>query len=271
MHLTRTAVLGRPIGHSLSPALHNAAYAALGLTGWVYEAIDCGADDLAAVVGGSGPEWAGFSVTMPGKRAALAFASRLMPSAERVGAANTLLPGPDGWVAANTDVDGIVRALAAGPVPAGGAPFVVLGAGGTAQAAVVAAQRMGVTTVHALVRDPSRADQLRATAERARVDLVVSTFGSSAAQALLHRGSTVVSTLPPHAADAFADLDWPASTVLLDAVYADWPTAVAHAVARAGGTAISGVEILLQQAAEQVRLMTGRDAPLHAMRAALPR
>ena len=270
LHLSRAAVLGRPIGHSLSPVLHRAAYTALGLADWTYEAIDCGADGLAALVGTSGPDWAGFSVTMPGKHAAWEFATHRMPAADLVGAANTLLPGPDGWTATNTDVDGIERALQSHAVDLVGAELVLLGAGGTAQAAVVAAQRSGAVAVHALVRDPGRTDRLRATAARAGVAVHVHRLTPASASALLGSGSVVVSTLPPQAADFLADRDWDAATVLLDAVYAGGPTALARAVTQAGGTAIGGVEILLHQAAEQVRLMTGLDAPLEAMRAALP-
>ena len=266
----RAAVLGRPIAHSLSPALHRAAYDALGLRGWTYEAIDCGAEELPALVGASGPEWAGFSVTMPGKRAALAFAGRRSPEAELVGAANTLLAGAHGWSAANTDVDGIEGALAGRGVDLATAGTVLLGAGGTAQAAVVAAARSGAGSIEAVVREPARATELRDTAERAGIELTVHRFESTAADALLDSGRAVISTLPAHAADALATRVWATSTVLLDAVYANWPTALARAVTAAGGVAVNGTEMLLYQAAAQVRLMTGRDAPLQAMRAALP-
>ncbi len=306
----RAAVLGRPIGHSLSPALHRAAYRALGLDGWTYDAIDCGADELAARVAGAGPEWAGFSVTMPGKRAAFEAADRRTAGAELVGAANTLLPGPDGWTAANTDVAGILGALGTdrsgrallgspGPVdravPIGtavparavGAPLaaaahdpsdgdepvpavVLLGAGGTAQAALVAAGQLGARRVDAIVREPARAAELRATADRAGVDLVVHAWGSAQAERRLDRVEVLISTVPAHAADPLAERAWSQRVVLLDAVYVDWPTALARAVTAAGGQVVSGVEMLVHQAGEQVRLMTGQPAPLDAMRAALP-
>ena len=100
--------------------------------------------------------------------------------------------------------------------------------------------------------------QLRATADRAAVDLVVHTFGLARAEhPLSDRAEVVISTLPAHAADPLAERAWSDRVVLLDAVYADWPTALARAVAAAGGQAVSGIEMLLHQAAEQVRLMTG--------------
>jgi shikimate dehydrogenase len=278
----RAAVLGRPIGHSLSPVLHRAAYRALGLSGWTYDAIDCGADELAALVARAGPEWAGFSVTMPGKRAALEAADRRMDAAELVGAANTLVPGPDGWTAANTDVDGIVGALSGAEAVAGDGTdsgVVLLGAGGTAQAAVVALRHLQTNridiagtpgaAVQVLVRDPDRTGALQATADRAGMDLAVHILDSPAATRQLDRAGLLISTLPAHAADPLAGRVWSPRVVLLDAVYADWPTALARAVTGAGGRAISGTEMLLHQAAEQVRLMTGHAAPLDAMRAAL--
>src|SRR5690348_7299434 len=110
MAALRAGVLGRPVAHSLSPVLHRQAYAALGLD-WTYDAIDCGVADLPAVLA-ERADWAGFSATMPLKHAVLDVAAAVRPSARLVGAANTLLPGPDGWIADNTDVLGVTGALA---------------------------------------------------------------------------------------------------------------------------------------------------------------
>ena len=106
----RAAVLGRPVGHSLSPVLHTAAYAALGLADWSYTAVDCGAAELPGLLAGLGPDWAGLSLTMPLKRAALAVADSVHPLAAAVGAANTLVLG-GGRRAYTTDVAGIAEAL----------------------------------------------------------------------------------------------------------------------------------------------------------------
>ncbi|HEV7450616.1 MAG TPA: shikimate dehydrogenase, partial [Pseudonocardiaceae bacterium] len=110
--LRRAAVLGSPIRHSLSPVLHSAAYAALGLTGWRYEAFDCDEAALPAFVERLGPEWAGLSLTMPLKEVALAVADEVSPVAAAIGAANTLTRGASGWHADNTDAPGMVDALA---------------------------------------------------------------------------------------------------------------------------------------------------------------
>ncbi|TBL30207.1 shikimate dehydrogenase, partial [Verrucosispora sp. SN26_14.1] len=139
-------MLGKPIAHSLSPVIHNAGYAAAGLTGWSYTRIECAAAELPDLVAGLGSEWAGLSVTMPGKEAALTVAAEVSPVAAAVGAANTLVRRPDGtWHADNTDVTGMVDVLMSAGVGASASGVVpsvmVLGAGGTARAARAAAAR----------------------------------------------------------------------------------------------------------------------------------
>jgi shikimate dehydrogenase len=263
----KAAVLGRPVTHSLSPVLHRAAYAALGLD-WTYDAIDCGVDELPAVLADR-PDWCGFSCTMPLKHAALAIADEARPAAVAVGAANTLLPraggAVGGWVADNTDVDGVIGALTeAGPATR---DVVVLGAGGTAQAVIAALPVIAGDSCSAtvLVRDPTRTAALLRTAERVGVAVSLALLDAPQPDAAL-----VVSTLPPGAADLVAErFTWSAGQTLLDVVYDPWPTALASAAARGGAQVISGAVLLLHQAAAQVRLMTGCEPPVIEMRAAL--
>ncbi|ALE73143.1 shikimate dehydrogenase [Pseudonocardia sp. EC080625-04] len=265
----RAAVLGSPIAHSLSPALHNAAYAALGLDGWHYDRFEIDETGLAGFVGGLGPEWAGLSLTMPLKRVLLDVADRVAPGAAAIGAGNTLVFGPQGAVAHNTDVTGIAESLRAAGAGTGRA--VVLGAGGTAQAAVAALHDLEVDHVDVLVRDAGRAGALRETADRLDVEPEVHAVLTDAAAAarLLDGADVVVSTLPAGVADALAGARWRPGTVLLDSVYAPWPTVVAGGAAAAGATIVSGLEMLLRQAIAQVELMTGRPGPEAAMRGAL--
>lgn len=259
----RAAVLGRPIAHSLSPVLHRAAYAALGLH-WSYDAIECDEAALPDVLAGRA-DWAGFSCTMPLKRAALQIADQVSDLAAAVGAANTLLPLGNGrWRADNTDVHGIVAALAENAVVP--ATVTVLGAGGTAQAAVAALGQAGPPECTVLVRDPSRTTDVLATAAAAGVEVDVAPLVPDA-PAL--DADLVISTLPAGAADALAGRGWAFGQVLLDVVYDPWPTTVASAAKAAGATVISGALMLLHQAAEQVRLMTGMKPPVEAMRTAL--
>src|SRR4051794_34902719 len=132
--MSRAAVLGRPVAHSLSPVLHRAAYEALGLADWTYDALDIGADDLPVLLAGLGQEWRGFSVTMPCKQAAADVADVVEPLPRLLHAANTLVRTDAGWRAENTDVLGVGTT----PPQAGGtsvdrAPIV--GGGGAAAAA----------------------------------------------------------------------------------------------------------------------------------------
>jgi shikimate dehydrogenase len=251
------AVLGSPVGHSLSPVLHTAAYAALGLDDWVYTAHECTEDALPGFVDGLDASWAGLSLTMPLKRVALDVATEASPLAAEIGAANTLVLGGRRY-ADNTDVAGIVGAL--GPVTG---RAVVLGAGGTAQAVLAALRELGIQQVDVLVRDLDRATELRATAERLGVAPAVhAALGAPAG--FVDGADVVISTLPEGAAD---HVTCRGVGTVLDVVYAPWPTQ--FAVRATGARVVSGMEMLLHQAVAQVELMTGRPGPLEAMRAAL--
>jgi shikimate dehydrogenase len=257
------AVLGKPIGHSLSPVLHRAAYQALGLTGWRYDAIECGEDELAGLIAHSAPEIVGYSCTMPLKREVLRVAALVSAEATAIGAGNTLLRIDDHWFAENTDWIGIRNALSEKSISTTGA-VVVLGAGGTAQAALGAVAEADSVTV--LVREPARTSDLRAAAERLDVDVVV---GDLTDQDALAAADLVICTLPQGAADPLAAVSWRSEQALLDVIYDPWPTVLAQSFSAAGATVVSGASMLLHQAVRQVELMTGLAAPIPAMRAAL--
>jgi shikimate-5-dehydrogenase len=263
----RAAVLGSPIRHSLSPTLHTAAYVALDLTGWGYEAVECDEAALPAFVDRLGPEWAGLSLTMPLKRVALTVADEVSALASAVGAANTLVLGGSGDPsrAENTDVAGILAALREAGVDRVSAA-VILGAGGTAQAALAALRELGETAPTVLVRDPARTAELRAAADRLGVHPMIS---GGLPDVRLPEAEVVISTLPPGAADTLGGQQWATRPVVLDVVYTPWPTALAASAIGAGCQTISGLAVLLYQAVAQVELMTGHRAPVAQMRAAL--
>lgn len=258
-------MLGAPVAHSLSPVLHRAAYAALELN-WRYDAIECDEVLLPTVLAERG-DWVGFSCTMPLKRAVLAVADEVRPLAAAVGAGNTLLPRPGGgWIADNTDVAGIVCTLRSGGVEPSSVTVTVLGAGGTAQAAIGALAALGIARCSVLVRDGRRAGELRSAADRIGVVVTLAALDVTAAELA---ADLVVSTLPGRAGDSIAATRWRPDQTLLDVVYDPWPTALAAAAHASGARVLSGALMLLHQAAAQVELMTGRPAPLEAMRAAL--
>jgi shikimate dehydrogenase len=256
-------VLGSPIAHSRSPQLHLAAYRALGLHDWTYERIECGADELPAVIRGFGPQWVGVSVTMPGKFAALQVADERTGRADLVGSANTLVRTPRGWRADNTDVDGVTGALGAVTGPA-----VVLGAGGTAPAAVVALASLGVGGITVAARDPQKAARLIELGSRVGVDTQFCDLDSAKLAATAAAAEVLISTIPYNVAAGYATA-LAGVPVLLDAIYDPWPTPLAAAVTAEGGRAISGLQMLLHQAFAQVEQFTGLPAPRDAMTCAL--
>jgi shikimate dehydrogenase len=259
----RAAVVGRPVTHSLSPLLHRAAYAELGLTDWTYDALDLGAEELPELIAGLGEEWRGFSVTMPCKQAAAAVADVVEPLPALLGAANTLVRTDSGWRAENTDVAGIGMALQLAGIEQVRSAA-ILGAGGTAAAAAVALAELGAQQIDVIVRNPRRAGDVRHVLDTLGVASTLLRLSDAGVDA-----PVVVSTVPIDGQPALAGLPWRADHTVLDVLYAPWPTPLAEAVTAAGGTAVSGLEVLFWQATEQVELMTGRPAPIAAMRAAL--
>ncbi len=266
----RAAVLGKPIAHSLSPTLHRAAYQALGLDGWSYDLVECGEDGLADYLNSRGPEWAGLSLTMPLKRTVLPLLDRVDHLAAATGGANTVVFRPEGRYGYNTDVQGIVDALteAGAPVPAS---VTIIGAGATACSALAAVGELGAPGADIVLRDQSRADGLLATAAVLGLHVRLQPwegFGEDAAPA----PDLLISTVPGGAADAYAQrvllTRQPSPAAVMDVVYHPWPTPLAQAAAAAGAVVASGYAMLLHQAAAQVELMTGKPAPLEAMREA---
>jgi len=262
----RAAVLGSPIQHSLSPVLHGAAYQALDLHGWHYDKIECDETGLPRLVDSMGPEWAGLSLTMPLKRVALTVADEVSPLAEAVGAANTLVfPAAGGRRADNTDVGGMVSALReAGLTRVDRA--VILGAGGTAQSALAAVRELGHRSPIVLVRNLAHTGELREIAERLGMRPTIS---DGLFTEPLPAADLVISTLPGGAADPLSATRWKPDTMVLDVVYAPWPTSFAGSALAAGCPVVSGLTVLLYQAVAQVELMTGRPGPVEAMRTAL--
>jgi shikimate dehydrogenase len=287
----RAAVLGSPVAHSLSPVLHETGYAVCGLADWRYDRVELGEEELAGFVAGLGPEWRGLSLTMPLKEAALAVADEVDDLARRAGAANTLVRRPGGsWAATNTDVEGVAGALrpalrpggvaaggagaggAAGAGPAGGAAA-VLGSGATARSTLLA---LDALAAEGLLRHDVVLHARSRTAAEGLLDWAeVAGLGLGLAVAPLAPGvvdpdaTVVVSTLPPAAAEAaVAALPPRSAGVLLDVVYAGWPTPLAAAAASRGMAVVSGLDMLVHQAAAQFVLFTGVPAPVDAMLAA---
>jgi shikimate dehydrogenase len=261
----RAAVMGSPIAHTLSPALHRAAYDGLGLQSWRYDAVEVDADALPGAIGALGPEWVGVSLTMPLKHAVLPLLDEVSDLARAVGAVNTLTLTEGRRRGDNTDVEGIVVALREAGVERVG-EAVVLGGGATGASALAALRELGAFAPTLVVRSPQRAAEALEAAARLGVRPLVWPWAEVAD--VLSGADVVISTVPPGVADRLAT---PATTgrgVLLDVVYNPWPTPYALAWEAAGGTVVAGLEMLVHQAVAQVRAWTGRVPDAAAMRAA---
>lgn len=249
------AVLGWPIAHSLSPRIHRAAYGVLGLP-WRYSAVRCAVPELAAFLAGRGPEWRGFSVTMPLKEEAFRLATTLDPIARVSGVVNTLIRRADGagWDGANTDVAGLAAAITAAGLDA--RRTVVLGTGATAVSAVLAAQQLGAERVWVAGRNAAAAAAIRdRLAERGPV---VPCEPTDPALARID-ASLVIATLP---GPVGRDLPVPASLLgvpLFDVAYDPWPSPLAARWTAAGGAAHPGTAMLIEQAIVQIRRFRGGD------------
>lgn len=262
--LRRAAVIGSPIAHSKSPLLHNAAYRALGVE-LDYSRIEATEGDAAKLneMLRNEPGWVGLSCTMPMKQALIPFLDSLSPRVAELGVLNTVVVhrSEDGAVTLsceNTDVDGLMMSIAAM-----GAHklerVVILGAGNTASAAIMAMAEAGASHVDFVVRSVERAASAIELSEH---------FGMTASAILVPEFAqnvshydAAISTLPPHAADGFvADLgleNLTPGTPLMDVTYDPWPSTLADAWMRNGGVAANGLTMLLYQGIGQVKLFSG--------------
>lgn len=262
MPLSRFGVLGWPVGHSRSPAMHQAAYRALGLDDWRYQLLPVPPHLLAETVAALPKAgFTGANVTIPHKEAALGLADGASEAAQEIGAANTLSFAGGPVLAANTDAPGLLAAL---PGPVSGASVVVLGAGGSARAAVWALRSAGADEVRVWNRTPERARRLCAQLGGWAVETI-----EGAADLLVN--CTAVGLAASD--DPWRDLpvdedDLSGFACVVDLVYAGEETPLIAAARRAGSTAIDGLEILVRQGALSFELWTGRPAPLAHMRAA---
>ncbi|RST17495.1 shikimate dehydrogenase [Streptomyces sp. WAC05374] len=262
----RAAVLGSPIAHSLSPVLHRAAYAELGLADWSYDRFEVDEARLPAFLDGLDDSWAGLSLTMPLKRAVIPLLDEVTATAASVEAVNTVVLTEDGRrTGDNTDIPGMIAALRERGVEKV-ETAAVLGAGATASSALAALSLVCTGPVTAYVRSEARAAEMRGWGERLGVHVRTADWGR-AAEGL--RAPLVIATTPAGTTDALAAEVPGRPGTLFDVLYEPWPTALAAAWSARGGAVLGGLDLLVHQAVLQVEQMTGRTpAPLAAMRAA---
>ncbi len=261
---TRCAVLGSPITHSLSPALHRAAYGRLGLD-WTYAAIDVPSTALGGFLEGLDETWRGLSLTMPLKREATDLVYSLDHWASVSGAANTILLDGDRRHGFNTDVPGAMGAIRERS-DASVHTAVVLGGGATAASVLLALIELGARSTRLLVRDPARARETVEVveAQSGACELSVGTL----TDVRVLDADIVVSTVPTVAQTPALLAACRSVDTVFEVVYDPWPTPLAVAAQDTGQTLVSGLDLLAHQAVLQVELMTGHSVPVELVRAA---
>lgn len=262
----RAAVLGKPIAHSLSPVLHRAAYAELGLTGWSYDRFEVDEAELPGFFDKLGPEWAGLSLTMPLKRAVIPLLDEISETAASVDAVNTVVFGADGRKRGdNTDIPGMVAALREHGIEEVESAAIL----GSRRHRVLRARRP-LPCLHrrgrrlCAQRAPRRRDApVGPPPRRGRPYGRLVGRGRGTARPAgdrHHPGSTT---------DALAAAVPERPATLFDVLYEPWPTELAARWSMYGGAVVGGLDLLVHQAVLQVEQMTGRaPAPLEAMRRA---
>lgn len=276
--MTRLGVLGWPVSHSRSPAMHNSAFAALGMRDWRYQLLPVPParfGEVARALGASG--LLGANVTIPHKHAALAAADDASDEARAIGAANMLTSADGVLYAENTDARGLLSALGVSPA---GMRVLILGAGGSARAAAFAMRAAGAAEVSVWNRTPGRARELardlgvRAVAAPEPADVLVNCTSVGLAGADAEGRSDGLAVQP--SASEIEELNQLSLRFdqvgeyshVVDLVYRSSPTALVRASVRARVHVVGGLDVLVAQGALSFERWTGRPAPADVMRRA---
>ena len=254
----RCAVIGHPVAHSLSPAIHHAAYQVLGLD-WSYQAIDVEPGGLRAFVVSLDDSWRGLSVTMPHKVDVIEL-GETDATVDVLGAANTWVRRDGKAIIRNTDVTGAGVALRARGV-AKVEKVVMLGAGATARSVLAAAIGMGASEVVVMSRSRERSAQILKLANDLGAHVAWLPFESEPPRCDLLVSTVPAGSLMKRAEDLAARAD-----AVFDVVYDPWPTPLGVAGDAAGTTVIDGLDLLAGQAVGQVQLMTDHQVPINILR-----
>ena len=252
--MINAAVLGSPISHSLSPRLHAAAYKFLNIKG-TYTSFDVPSGSLQNFLSNKDSEWTGFSLTMPLKEEALSCADIIDPLVQKIRSGNTLLNQDGKWSLFSTDVLGFKNAVSTNNVNAPSS-VLIIGSGATARAAVAAFDSSN-TTIYVLHRNSERENSIRQCAQSSSITFLPWEFTAD-----IYNFDLVVNTTPKYAIDDFAQrLSRKPTGTYFDVIYDPWPTNFAYSWAHNGGNVIEGLDLLIAQGIEQIRIFTGAQLP----------
>lgn len=254
---SRLAVLGHPIAHSFSPLLHQTAARVLGLD-WSYTRFDVTEPELPGFVQVVRTDWLGLSLTMPLKRTILPLLDQTDSRVQSLGVANTIRFDRGRILGANTDVLGFSRLIEQSGTPN---TLLLLGSGATALSALAAAAERGIQEIAAAVRTPAHATRLRQFADDHGLRLSICAL--TELSGTVPAGTLTISTLPPGAGDSIRLKPEASGQTLLDAAYGAHDLPLADRWRDAGGTALDGTALLIEQAIPQDAFFLGRDPETH--------
>lgn len=250
--MINAAVLGSPISHSLSPRLHMCAYKHLNISG-NYGSFDVPAGTLRDFLKDKADGWTGFSLTMPLKEEVLSVAEVIDPLVKRIQSGNTLVRQGDSWILHSTDVRGFQSAWNH-ENPSKPKSVLIVGSGATARAAAAAFDDES-TAISVLHRNPEREESMRASVNLSNMKFLPWQFSND-----FYESDLVVNTTPKSVLDSFAqELSQKPQGTFFDVIYNPWPTQFATAWSRTGSAVISGLDLLIAQGIEQIKLFSGID------------
>ncbi|BAU05297.1 shikimate dehydrogenase [Fischerella thermalis CCMEE 5198] len=271
-------VIGYPIEHSLSPVMHNAAIAQLGID-YVYLPFPIKPEDLhTAIQGFAAIGVVGFSVTIPHKQAILRFLSAVEPIAQAVGAVNTVIKKNNSWIGTNTDVEGFLAPLQAHQQNWSQKIAVILGNGGAARAVVAGCAKLGCPEIHVVGRNVQRLRDFSQSWENSPLQVNLNVHRWDELPELIPQADLLVNTTPigmypkidesPLSAAEMANLS--SQAIAYDLIYTPNPTKFLQQAQQIGVTAIDGLEMLVQQGAAALKIWLQRESvPVDVMRQAL--
>ena len=250
--MINAAVLGSPISHSLSPRLHMSAYKHLDISG-NYGSFDVPAGSLRDFLKDKASGWTGFSLTMPLKEEVLSVAEVIDPLVKRIQSGNTLVRQGDSWILHSTDVRGFQSAWNH-ENPSKPKSVLIVGSGATARAAAAAFDDES-TAISVIHRNTEREGSMRASVNLCSMKFLPWQFSND-----FYESDLVINTTPKSVLDSFAEeISHKPKGTFFDVIYNPWPTQFANAWANSGSTVISGLDLLIAQGIEQIKLFSGID------------